>query len=100
MLFRSDERRIVAVDILVKRFFARPAAMFLQPCVTGVANDRQQPRLAVVTVETVEEFICAKAGFLRDVLRVRVVSGKPSRQVVGRVEMRLEIGRASCRERV
>src|SRR5438552_915480 len=57
--------------------------VFLQPRITRIPDDPQQPRAPVIAAETVKRLQRTQIGVLYQVLRIGSIAGQPARQVVG-----------------
>ena len=62
-------------------------AVLSEPRVACVSDNRQQPRAAVSAVIAAEEFESAKARFLHNIFRVRVVASEPARKIVRSIQV-------------
>ena len=69
-----------------RRGFLRP--VLLQPGVTSIAHNRQQPGASVSAVEAVKKSERAQVRLLHHVFRILVIARQPARQVVSRIQMR------------
>src|SRR5258708_16747771 len=57
----------------------------------AITDDRKQPRLCVLSPKSVEAPIGAQYRLLNDVLGVRGRTREPTREIVGRVEVRQDL---------
>ena len=71
-------------------------AILLQPRITSVADDLQQPRTYVTSIETLEEAKSTKHGILRHLFRIGTAGQNPGRQVECRIKMRKHYLLESC----
>src|SRR6478672_11769090 len=61
--------------------------MFLNPTVSGVPDNCQQPGSRINTAESGEIFQCASIGFLHYILRILVAFNYPACKIIGRIQM-------------
>src|SRR5262249_47695598 len=62
----------------------------LEPGVTGMAHDREQPGAALPTVKAAKEFPGAHVRLLDHLFRIVVIPGPPACQMVRRIQRRLD----------
>ena len=85
--FGTHRHTCPAVDFFVKAGRRFPRSVALEPRVTGIADNRKQPRAAVATMEAIEELVGAQERFLHHIVGVLLLTRQPTRQVVGVVQM-------------
>jgi hypothetical protein len=63
----------------------------MYPRIAGVADDSKHPGADIAASEATKKSEGPHEGFLDHVLRILVVAGQPSRQVIGSIEMRYDV---------
>src|SRR5882724_12297665 len=81
-----------SVQLFIELIRHLHSAIFLQPRITSVADDLQQPRTRVASIETLEEAKGTKHG----ILRIGTAGQNPGRQVECRIKMRKHYLLESC----
>src|SRR6185503_5810688 len=71
----------------VDRINQSKRAILLEPRITGVAHDGQQPRPALATVITTEKLERPQVSFLFQIFSIVFVVHQPARQVIGGGQM-------------
>ena len=78
------------MKLIVERRRQRMPAMALQPGITGMADDREQPGAALSAMKPVKKGQGPHIRLLHDIFRIMIIPRQPARHIVGRREMRYE----------
>src|ERR1700730_14072678 len=76
------------VQLFVELGHVFHAAILIQPGVTGVPDDLQQPAARTSAMKAMEETVRAQHRFLRGVFGIRAAAQKPAREIKSGIEMR------------